>query len=297
MNVYGYQLIGELGRGAYGTTYLATDNKGNKFAIKTINIYKTQKENLDVTDEVDVLKDLSRDGCYKYIACYYNNFIEKLNNIPTMFIVLEYVAGGSLKDLIVNNPGAIIPSYLWPIMFQLLLGLKFIHDRGYAHRDIKTENILLSENVTIKYIDFGFGCVESCKRLGCKNICKGTHGTLEYTPPEFFQGIKLDSLEASKAHDMWSLAVVLFRLCNDAVYPYENTFMITTDDLKGHIAVAPEFKSNYGADDGRTDVFVDSLLINDWTLRPTISVAVDRFIDNISTVVYNSTEINTYNFT
>jgi len=88
------------------------------------------------------------------------------------------------------------PNILWPLFLQLLLGLNFIHNKGYSHRDIKPNNILITKDYTIKYIDFGIACLAECRVSECTNICGGINGTLNYMPPEFL----LNLLMACKIH-------------------------------------------------------------------------------------------------
>ncbi len=303
MNSRYYELIKELGRGTYGVTFLGNDNNGIKVAIKTINIKKSEKLGADIksiNEEIDTLKLLSKGNYAKYVAHYRDSFINTLDEEPTVFIISEYIDGGSLSNML--NEGNIITSYLWPIMLQLLLGLKYIHAQGYAHRDIKPDNILITENFNIKYIDFGLACLQKCRLNTCHNICEGRGGTLFYMPPEYFNGSKIDySLEESKSHDIWSLAIIFFELCNGKFhYPFNiynsdisrmstNIDPILSDKkIMEQIARSPIYVSNYTLDDGRSDIFIDSLLINDWKKRPTIYTSIDKFINNISTIVSDS---------
>lgn len=82
------------------------------------------------------------------------------------FIILEYIPGVPL------NKYEIPSILLWSIIYQLLLGLKFIHDQGCAHSDISLDNIMITNGI-VKYIDFGLSCVNRCPQdIKSCNICE-----------------------------------------------------------------------------------------------------------------------------
>lgn len=299
MNVRNYQLLQELGRGTFGITYLGYDTVNNRnVAVKTIDINKSMSLGADINainEEIDTLKALSSGTCSKYVACYYENFQDNFNGADTMFIVSEYINGSSLTSFIQNNNGTIPPTVLWALYLQLLLGLQYIHDLGYAHRDIKPDNILITDDYTIKYIDFGLACVQQCQVLSCTNTCRGTPGTFLYMPPEFFNKQRQDSLAGSKAHDMWSLAVVMFQMANginsfpfQAFEPDQNgqIQLLPNDQLAYHIAQAPEYSSNYSLDDARTNSYLTSLLVNDWKLRFDVGEAKQILTEQVMAIVW-----------
>ncbi len=206
------------------------------------------------------------------------------NLTGTIFIVSEFVQGSTLTEFIniygVNSR----PNIMWPIILQLLLGSNFIHDKGYAHRDVKPDNILITKDYTIKYIDFGLACLRRCGPNACRDNCRGQSGTILYSPPEYFNQRPLNSLKASKAHDIWSFAVVIFQLCNGILsFPFQTNNNINI--IERNIAIAPQYTSNY-TNDGRTNVYIMSLLINDWRLRPTIKLAMKSFIMDVLSKIW-----------
>ena len=283
-HIKNYVLEKELGSGTFGVTYLAKDLTNNRYvAIKAIDIAKSKQYGADlmsIHEEIDTLKQLSGSSCSPYIACYYESFESVWYNSPTIFIVSEYIDGKSFYKIIKDYEFA--PGSLYPLFCQLLWGLKYIHDNGYAHRDIKPDNVMINRKGQVKYIDFGIACVDKCKQVNCTNLCRGNVGTPYYMPPEFFNGTKVDSLEEAKKHDIWSLAVMMFEMANGPnVYPfniYEDIWHpLPVEKLGAEIAKAPGYRSNYQRDNGQANRFIMSLLINNWRSRPSIEQAINNY--------------------
>lgn len=293
MQVHNYRILDQIGAGTFGTTFKGIRiSDGKEVAIKTIDINKSQQLGASIraiNDEIETLKELAT-GCHRYIACYYESFMDNLNGVQTMFIISELVKGGSLTKFIQEYGGTMTPNFLWPIMNQLILGVKYIHDQGWAHRDLKPDNILITEDLEIKLIDFGLGCSEECRIYNCTNTCKGAGGTLWYLPPEFFNGTRVDSLQASQAHDIWSLTMVMFELVNGLYkFPFNviaNNKELPAEQIAENIVAAPQISSNYRNDDGRTNKFLDSLVEPDWRLRPTINDILIEMIQDVLSRVF-----------
>ena len=291
-----YRLGKELGRGAFGVTFSATDlTTGKEVALKAIDIQASAEKGAgldEIMGEIEILKDLSsKPNCYKYIACYYESFRGTLDGKDTYFIAYELVDGGSVKsflDKLPKNPDD--PNFylsvdeLWRMMYQMAEGLLYVHNKGYAHRDIKPDNIMLMKDGTVKYIDFGITCLKKCEFNVCNDNCRSGAGTLIYLPPEFFNGRSQDKLAASQAHDIWSLGVVFYELANRA-YPFD-AFEIVTDasgnrqtvylpqDLIMDAISTKTYPSKYPLstvkyNENITNFVIDSMLMRDWYGRPT----------------------------
>jgi serine/threonine protein kinase len=201
-----YTLGEELGSGVNGTTYLGVDEeKGENVAVKVMIIWPDNSPTAD--EEVESLKALSEEKNSKYIAQYYDSFDGYYERDYCKFIVMEYIKGKNLLEFIKAGKDN-IPSILYPIMLQLMLRLKFIHNTGYAHRDIKPNNIMLSNDYNIKYIDFGLTCLKTCIKPNCRNECTNNkRGAFDYASP-----YPITSLESEQANDIWGFGLTLIQL-------------------------------------------------------------------------------------
>ena len=286
-----YTLQQAIGRGAFGTTFTALTDSGQVVAIKAIDIAASEAAGVSLSDiarEADILKKLSTNGgCGQYVTCYYDGFIANYLGRKHAMLVSEYIDGPSLRQFM--RRGVQPPHILWPIMTQLLLGLRFIHQQGFAHRDIKPENILMTRNNTVKYIDFGISCLQKCRRQICVDNCRKGPGTYIYMAPEYYTGRMTNDFEAAKAADVWALAVTMFELVNGSnVFPFitqRGNRALSEDQIKQNITVAPQRSSNYQLDNGQTNQFMTDILINDWRFRPTVDEALQLFIENVVAVL------------
>jgi serine/threonine protein kinase len=226
-----YKLIERLGDGAYGVVYKAVNTyTNNVYTIKAINISRMTSGQIQmVENEISAMMDISNDeDCSKFIVCYYNSFNEIIKGEQYKIIVMEYIEGEELFSFInkrISNKEKLQPDEILQWMEYLLFGLSRIHDKGYAHRDIKLENIIINkEQGVIKIIDLGFAC---------SSDCENTVGTKYYLPPEFIiDELKSNGLEAAQAHDVWSLGIIFYILANLS-FPFETTKTIVRNASDG----------------------------------------------------------------
>ncbi|KAF2663039.1 kinase-like protein [Lophiostoma macrostomum CBS 122681] len=211
-----YNMIRELGKGAFATVHLlATKMEGKLVAakeIKTRDFLKNDQWNKKLDNELKIMKDL-----------HHNNIVQYIDNVRTndhIYIIMEFVRYGDLATLWRQN-GNINEMDATILARQMLDALRYLHGRKIAHRDIKPDNILISEkhpNYLFKLADFGLS-----KDVRGTTFLTTFCGTLMYCAPEVFpegnqHGVKrrrgqkpTKDLYDSKV-DIYSLAAVLWHV-------------------------------------------------------------------------------------
>jgi serine/threonine protein kinase len=198
-----YRIDRLLGRGGFGSVYLATDNTtGRQVAIKEIP--RGVAGELTPESEWAIQK---RFDC-PYIVNIYDTCTE-----PSRYLlIMEYVNGGELFDAIVNY-GAFSENSAAALVQQVLIGLKVLHENHVVHRDLKPENLLLafdsSGGFTCKICDFGLAGMFSAHRMN--SYC----GTTGWAAPEMMRNVPYDA-----SVDIWSLGCILYALLT-ATRPFD----------------------------------------------------------------------------
>lgn len=221
--VNGYKFIKVLGEGTYGRTWLGTKlgvKLGSKLETNkrvAIKIIKTDKDR-HYKAEIDGLKQILPQ-CQPYTVCLLDHFKED----GKMYIVMNYVSGKNLSDLILSSSLDSRQSSK-KIYRDLKAGLKIMHKLNLAHQDIKTTNVMFDGSY-YKYVDFGLACpFNDPLPYPCEAI-----GTRYAAPLDVVESKTRMTFEQIKAHDVWSLGVLLLRwyTINKKNY-YKDLMMIYT---------------------------------------------------------------------
>jgi serine/threonine protein kinase/ribosomal protein L24E len=192
-----YKILEKLGEGGMGVVYLAEDhNLERKVAIKFLprHIAGNSEERERFKIEAKAAAALNHSN----IATIYA--IEESED--DTFIVMEYIDGIELKDKIKSGP---IPTKeTINTAIQIAEGLEAAHKKGIVHRDIKSQNIMITNDGKVKVMDFGLA-----KMKGGSQLTKAgsTLGTLSYMAPEQAKGEEVD-----QQSDIWSFGVVLYEM-------------------------------------------------------------------------------------
>jgi serine/threonine protein kinase/tetratricopeptide (TPR) repeat protein len=194
-----YQIEDMIGRGGMGDVYRGTDTQtGEKVAIKRLH-EAIVEENPDIVDrfkrEGEALRKLDHPNIVKLLDAVEEN--------GKHYLVMEYVGGGSLRDLIDEQARLPLEAVL-NIALDLTDALTRAHRLNIIHRDIKPDNVLLAEDGTPRLTDFGVAHMGDRTRLTQTGSVIGTYA---YLSPEACNGLELD-----ERADIWAFGVMLFEM-------------------------------------------------------------------------------------
>ncbi|KAF0694272.1 Aste57867_14842 [Aphanomyces stellatus] len=190
-----------IGRGSYGCAYLVTEREtGDKYVVKKIPIeLMTDKEKQQAFAEVELLAKLRN----PFVVQYKENFVEG----TVLHIVMGYCDGGDLTARVKQKTidgGYFATDVVMDWFVQMVLAIKYLHQRHILHRDLKTSNIFLTSKDIVKLGDFGIARTLDSTMDHAKTVV----GTPYYMSPEV-----CESKPYSYASDIWALGCVLYEIC------------------------------------------------------------------------------------
>ena len=190
-----YTFIKKVGEGSFGQIFVAREKATSRvFAIKQGRINKKKMDYRTIL-EIGYLHSSSHRNILSYQETY--RYSESL------WLVLEYMNGGCLTFLIKDNLLSMTEDLIAYILSQVLYGLEYLHSQGRVHRDIKSDNILLSSDGQIKLADFGYAAQLTQEKGFRLTQC----GTMAWMAPEVLLGDKYDV-----GVDVWSTGILALEM-------------------------------------------------------------------------------------
>ncbi len=192
-----YKITRFIARGGMGEIYEAFEERlDRRVALKIISGHHEESENYreSLTKEARALAKVNHSNVVSVYA------IDSLNGVD--FIAMEYIDGIPMS--MVTEKFAFDSLEVVDVCMQMLQGLKALHDRKIVHRDIKPSNILLTDQGTIKWADFGLAAVLD---QVSQNTVSHLYGTPRYLSPEQLKG-----MATSFPSDIWCLGLVFYEM-------------------------------------------------------------------------------------
>jgi len=193
-----FQTLEDLGHGGMGCVYIGFDSRTKQLvAIKTLFAEFSRDEAYvrRFQREAEVYRKLDHPNIVSFVDAGFEN--------GSYFIAMEHVKGRAL-DSIIKDQGALPFDFCVKIMGHLADAISHAHERGVVHRDIKPQNIMISEEGVVKVLDFGIAQTDDGL---VKTVTGSILGTFFYSSPEQNQGKKID-----ERSDLYSLGLVFYEI-------------------------------------------------------------------------------------
>lgn len=194
-----------IGKGSFSTVYIGTNVVTyEKVAIKKYFCNKMNNYDFSIIErEIKIVNYLMKRLIHENLVKY----LDVIQTYSTVYIIMEYCTDGTLSSLLVKP---MKEKYIQYYFKQIVEGLKVLHNMNIIHRDIKPDNILLSNDYkTIKICDFGFSHYVDDNNDYLKNMI---YGSPIYMAPESFITDASNVPNADTKCDIWSAGIILYEM-------------------------------------------------------------------------------------
>ena len=143
-----YEVLGVVGEGAYGIVYKCRNKETKEFvAIKKFKETEDEIVKKTMKRELKVLQLLHHDNIVEFKEAF-----KRKNNL---FLVFEFI-DRNLLELLEEQPNGLEHQLIKNLIYQLCKAVKYLHEQNIIHRDVKPENLLITNSMKLKLCDFGF---------------------------------------------------------------------------------------------------------------------------------------------